>query len=79
MRRRVVAGNWKMHGSIASIGRLLDELVPLQVPKVDVMVFPPVVYLASVVQRLRGSGIWVGAQNVHSERSGAFTAKLRPR
>ena len=76
MRRRVVAGNWKMHGSMESIGRLLDELLALQVPKADVLVFPPVVYLASVVHRLRGSSIWVGAQNVHPERSGAFTGEV---
>src|SRR5574337_2117577 len=76
MRRSVVAGNWKMHGSTASIARLLDELKPLVIPGVDVVVFPPAIYLAMTVRALRGSGIAVGAQNVHFETDGAYTGEV---
>ena len=76
MRRSVVAGNWKMHGSTASIARLLDELKPLRIPDVDVIVFPPAAYVAMVVRALKGSGIAVGAQNVHFEADGAYTGEV---
>jgi triosephosphate isomerase (TIM) len=65
-----------MHGSIATIGRLLDELLPVRVPRIDVMVFPPMAYIASVVERLRGGAISVGAQNVHPEPAGAYTGEV---
>jgi len=76
MRRSVVAGNWKMHGSTASIARLLDELKSLRVPDVDVIVFPPTAYIAWVVRTVKGGAIQVGAQNVHVESSGAYTGEV---
>jgi len=76
MRRSVVAGNWKMHGSTASIARLLDELKPLRIPDVDVIVFPPTAYVAMAVHVLKGSSVAVGAQNVHSESDGAYTGEV---
>ncbi len=54
MRRRVVAGNWKMHGSTATIERLLDALVQLKVPNTDVLVFPPIAYLSTVIAADKG-------------------------
>ena len=76
MRRRVVAGNWKMHGSIATIERLLDALVRLKVPNAEVVVFPPMAYLSTVIERTKGSRLLVGAQNIHAESSGAFTGEV---
>ena len=76
MRRRVVAGNWKMHGSTATIEQLLDALVRLNVPRVDVLLFPPIAYLSAVVGRTKGSALKVGAQNIHAEPSGAFTGEV---
>jgi triosephosphate isomerase len=76
MRRSVVAGNWKMHGSTASITRLLDELKRLRVPEVDVIVLPPTAYLTMAVRAMRGSSIAVGAQNVHFAAEGAFTGEV---
>ncbi len=76
MRRRVVAGNWKMHGSTATIERLLDALVQLNTPQVDVLLFPPIAYLSAVIERVKGSELAVGAQNIHAESSGAFTGEV---
>ncbi len=76
MRRRVVAGNWKMHGSTATIERLLDALIQLRAPQVDVLLFPPIAYLSAVIERVRGSELAVGAQNIHAESSGAFTGEV---
>jgi triosephosphate isomerase len=76
VRRRVVAANWKMHGSTATIGRLLKELLPLRVPQIDVVLLPPIAYLSYVVAHLRGSSIRVGAQNVHPDPEGAYTGEV---
>lgn len=75
MRRPVVAANWKMHGSSATITALLDVVVTLNALRAEVLVLPPTPYLAAIVQRLRGTGIAVGAQNIHAETSGAFTGE----
>jgi triosephosphate isomerase len=73
----IVAGNWKMHttpddaaGLARSIARLIDE------PSVTRVVCPPFVCLAPVAAELAGSGIEVGAQNVHHELSGAYTGEV---
>lgn len=78
MRRPMVAGNWKMHGSEAANSALLSELqmrLQSQWP-IDVAVFPPFVYLADVVRRLRGDAMLVGAQDVCAEAAGAFTGEV---
>jgi triosephosphate isomerase len=78
MRRPVVAGNWKMHGSrtanVALIGELELRLKP-QWP-IDVAIFPPFVYLAEAVRDLAETAIAVGAQDVCAETSGAFTGEI---
>ncbi len=76
MRRCVVAGNWKMHGSTAAIDALLDELLPFPASPIDVVLFPPVAYLSMVIGRVRASSISVGAQNIHQEPAGAFTGEV---
>lgn len=78
MRRPMVAGNWKMHGSEAANSALLSELEMRLQPEwpIDVAVFPPFVYLAEVVRRLRGASVGVGAQDVCAEPGGAFTGEV---
>lgn len=73
----IVAGNWKMHttpGDAAalarSIARVIDE------PSVTRVLCPPYVALAAVGDALGGSGIEVGAQNVHHEESGPYTGEV---
>jgi len=78
MRRPVVAGNWKMHGSRAANSALLSELEQGLNPEwpVDVAVFPPFVYLADAVRALEGSLIAVGAQSSSAEPPGALTGEI---
>ena len=75
MRRQMVAGNWKMHGSRAANQALLAELeMKLKVEwPIDIAVFPPYVYLSDAVRMLEGGRIAVGAQDVNAESGGAFT------
>ncbi|HUX72342.1 MAG TPA: triose-phosphate isomerase [Steroidobacteraceae bacterium] len=74
----MVAGNWKMHGSTAANAALLSDLELRLQPEwpVDIAVFPPYVYLADVVRRMREGSIEVGAQDVCAEAGGAFTGEI---
>jgi len=78
MRRPMVAGNWKMHGSQALNRALLAELEAYIKPDwpIDVAVFPPYVYLADAVRALEDGRIMVGAQDVCAESGGAFTGQV---
>jgi triosephosphate isomerase len=78
MRRRLIAGNWKLNGSRAANAALLAALgnrLPAE-RSYDAMVCPPFVYLAEVAAALQGSGVLLGAQNVAAEASGAFTGEV---
>ncbi len=78
MRRPMVAGNWKMHGSRKANQALLDDLesnLEVEWP-IDVAVFPPCVYLSDAVRRLEHGRIHVGAQDVSAEAQGAFTGQV---
>jgi triosephosphate isomerase len=77
-RRPIVAGNWKMNTTVAEGLALVDALRPLIEPisAVDRVVCPPFVSLQSIAERLRGSPIAVGAQNLYFEPMGAFTGEV---
>jgi triosephosphate isomerase (TIM) len=74
-RVRLVAGNWKMHGSRASIAALLDALVEGN-PTLACAVCVPFPYLTQVAERLRGTRIAWGAQNVSEHAQGAYTGEV---
>jgi triosephosphate isomerase (TIM) len=78
MRHPMVAGNWKMHGSQATNQALLAELESHVRPEwpIDIVVFPPYVYLADAVRALEDGRIQVGAQDVCAEAGGAFTGQV---
>ncbi|MGM0634247.1 MAG: triose-phosphate isomerase [Pseudomonadota bacterium] len=81
MRRALVAGNWKMHGSVEKTDNLLAELrdsLGGGVDGVDIVVCPPALYLDRASGLLRGSAISLGAQNAWYEASGAFTGEISP-
>ena len=80
MRRPLVAGNWKMHGTRASVAELINGLRNLALPSdVDVAVFPPCLHISQVVDGLKGQPVMIGAQNsaVESEQ-GALTGEVAP-
>jgi triosephosphate isomerase len=77
MRRKLVAGNWKMHGARADNSALIEAI--LAAPKlesVDCVVCPPYVYLSDVARMLRGTAVRLGAQNVSAETHGAYTGEV---
>jgi triosephosphate isomerase len=74
-RARLVAGNWKMHGSRASIAALLDAIVAAN-PGPGCAVCPPFPYLEQVAERLHGTPIAWGAQNVSEHAQGAYTGEV---
>jgi triosephosphate isomerase (TIM) len=79
-RKPVVAGNWKMNNTIAESLALVDAMLPrLQsFTSVERVVCPPFVALQVVAQRLKGTDIGVGAQNMYAEPKGAFTGEISP-
>ncbi|WP_375741431.1 triose-phosphate isomerase [Pseudomonas boanensis] len=78
MRRPLVAGNWKMHGTRASVAELIKGLRQLVLPAgVEVAVMPPCLFINQVVQGLDGKSIAVGAQNCAVEAAqGALTGEV---
>ena len=78
MRRILVAGNWKMHGSQAIVESLLSELLAgaENDSAVDMAVFPPFPYLAQTQSMLAGSSIAWGAQNLNPAPKGAHTGEV---
>ncbi|HEY5763141.1 MAG TPA: triose-phosphate isomerase [Rhodocyclaceae bacterium] len=78
MRKPFVAGNWKMNGSLAANGALLQAVRAGagSLSGVEVAVCPPAVFLAQVAQMLDGSTIAWGSQNVSEHASGAYTGEL---
>jgi triosephosphate isomerase len=78
MRQKLVAGNWKMNGSKASIKELLDGIKKGigDVLDSEVAVCPPAIYLGEVESQLSGTPIAWGAQNLSTEASGAFTGEI---
>jgi triosephosphate isomerase len=76
----LIAGNWKMHETVTEAKDLISALMPLLAPVsgVEIAVCPPFTALAEAVSAVRGSRLRVYAQNMHSEREGAFTGEVSP-
>ena len=77
MRSALVAGNWKMHGNRGANSALLDAVLAgmasSPAASVECAVCVPYPYLAEVANRLKGSTLMLGAQNVSEFASGAYT------
>jgi len=79
-RKPVIAGNWKMYKTAAEAVALVNALkAELQgATGAEAVVCPPFTGLAAVSAALQGSGIQLGAQNIHWEKEGAFTGEISP-
>jgi len=78
-RRAVIAGNWKMHGTVSETRSLLRGLrarLAARALDLEVVVAPPYTALGAAAEELSGSPIEVAAQNVHWESKGAFTGEI---
>ncbi len=79
MRKRIIAGNWKMHLTGAEATALVAQLrATCDLDDVEVLVCPPFTALAAVREALRGSRIGLGAQDLFWEAQGAFTGEVAP-
>jgi triosephosphate isomerase len=80
MRKKIVAGNWKMNKTVAEANRLVSEMIPglNAVKGIDRVLCPPYTALFSIKEMLLGTEIELGAQNLYWEESGAFTAEVAP-
>ena len=78
MRRPIVAGNWKMHGSRGETASLIEELLARApaAPAATCVICPPFVYLYEACRLLRDSAFSLGAQDVCADTHGAFTGEV---
>lgn len=78
MRRKLIAGNWKMNTDLASATELAKGVVEgsSELSQVDLVVCPPAVYLHPVAAALQGSPVALGAQNMSAEPNGAWTGEV---
>ena len=79
MRKKIIAGNWKMNKNHNEEVELINSLKSgIDTDKSDVVVCVPFVDLASVSEAIKGTNINLGAQNMHFEESGAYTGEIAP-
>lgn len=80
MRKQWVMGNWKMHGSIASVTELAENMavIPEGLQK-DCVVFPPSIFIPLVSDILKSTSIGIGVQNIYPKSEGAFTGEISAR
>lgn len=78
MRRKLIAGNWKMHGSVNRVTALVNGIKQgaVNITDKDILVLPPFIYLPLVHEKLKNSSIFLGAQNLYSKQEGAFTGEI---
>ena len=77
MRYPFIAGNWKMYKTTAEARAFAQEFKKIYQPSdVKAAIFAPFTQLAVLAEEFKGTGIGLGAQNVHYEREGAFTGEI---
>ena len=79
MRRRIVAGNWKMNKTPKEAVALIETLKPLvNNDAVDVLFCVPAIDIIPAVEAVKGTNIEIGAENMYYEESGAYTGEIAP-
>lgn len=79
MRKKIIAGNWKMNKNPNEAVELINSLkAGIDTDKSEVVVCVPFVDLTAVCEAVKGTNIGVGAQNMHFEENGAFTGEIAP-
>lgn len=77
MRRKIVAGNWKMNKTPSEAVALVEELKDLvKSEEVDVVYCVPAIDIVPVVEAVKGTNVKVGAENMYFEESGAYTGEI---
>ena len=79
MRKKIIAGNWKMNKTPSETVKLIEELKPLvKNDDVDVVFCVPAISLTKAMEAAEGSNIQIGAENMYFEESGAYTGEIAP-
>lgn len=77
MRRKIVAGNWKLHGDREFACALVEEIAATAAPEgVERVVLPPLPYLGELVEHFASRGVQFGAQDVSVNEKGAYTGEV---
>ncbi|MEK5037313.1 triose-phosphate isomerase [Sporosarcina sp. FSL K6-3457] len=80
MRKRIIAGNWKMYKTVEEAKSFVEEVkgkVPVS-DNVEAVICPPSLYLSELAQLTEGSALGIGAQTMHDVKEGAFTGEISP-
>ncbi len=79
MRKKIIAGNWKMNKTPREAVALIDELKPLVAnDAVEVVFCVPFISIMTAIEETKGSNVKIGAQNMYYEESGAYTGEVAP-
>ena len=78
MRKKIVAGNWKMNKNLVETGNLIEDLKEKfeNLPEAEIIIAPTFTNLFYAFEELRQTGIKVAAQNMHQEENGAYTGEI---
>ena len=77
MRKKLVGGNWKMHGSRSMAAALMRDIAAAGPTSIDVVVFPPFPYIAELAANHGNAGLGIGGQDVSEhEGQGAYTGEV---
>ena len=77
MRRKLIAGNWKMNMDVDMSKKLIDSILDCKLSKdVDVLICPPFTSISLAGKLLQDTGIMLGAQNMSSHEDGAYTGEV---
>lgn len=77
MRRKIIAGNWKMNKTPSEAVALVNELKDLvKNDEVDVVYCVPAIDIVPVVEAVKGTNVKIGAENMYFEESGAYTGEI---
>lgn len=79
MRKKIIAGNWKMNKTPSEAVALINELKPLVAnDEVDVVFCVPAIDIIPAIEAAKGTNIQIGAENMYYEESGAYTGEIAP-
>lgn len=79
MRKKIIAGNWKMNKTPSETVTLINELKTLVETKdADVVFCVPAISLITAIEAAKGTNIAIGAQNMYFEENGAYTGEIAP-
>lgn len=77
MRRKVIAGNWKMNKNPEEARKFMEEFVPLvENTENEVIICAPYIDLKCLAKHYKGTNVKIGAQNMHWEEAGAYTGEV---